>query len=108
MAKSKRAKVCDISQEVKARVWERDKGSCIICGSPKAAPNAHYIRRSQGGLGIEQNIVTLCMDCHNEFDNGSGKYSQAIKEAVRDYLQGQYDDWSEKDLIYDKWRDFEI
>lgn len=104
----KRAKACDISQEVKVRVWERDKGCCIICGSPIAAPNAHYIRRSQGGLGIEQNIVTLCMDCHNEFDNGSGKYSQAIKKAVRDYLQGQYDDWSEKDLIYDKWRDFEI
>lgn len=48
------------------------------------------------------------MDCHNEFDNGSGKYSQAIKKAVRDYLQGQYDDWSEENLIYDKWRDFEI
>ncbi len=104
----KRAKACDISQEVKVRVWERDKGCCIICGSPAAAPNAHYIRRSQGGLGIEQNVVTLCTGCHNEFDNGSGKYSQAIKKAVRDYLQGQYDDWSEKDLIYDKWRDFEI
>lgn len=104
----KRAKACDISQEVKARVWERDKGCCIICESPTASPNAHYIRRSQGGLGIEQNIVTLCMDCHNEFDNGSGKYSEAIKEAVRDYLQGRYDNWSEKDLIYDKWREFEI
>lgn len=104
----KRAKACDISQEVKARVWERDKGCCIICGNPQAMPNAHYIRRSQGGLGIEQNVVTLCTDCHNEFDNGSGKYSEAIKKAVRDYLQSQYDDWSEKDLIYDKWRDFEI
>lgn len=104
----KRAKACDISQEVKVRVWERDKGCCIICGSPTASPNAHYIRRSQGGLGIEQNVVTLCTGCHNEFDNGSGKYSEAIKKAVRDYLQGQYNDWSEKDLIYDKWRDFEI
>lgn len=104
----KRAKACDISQEVKVKVWERDKGCCIICGSPQAMPNAHYIRRSQGGLGIEQNVVTLCPDCHNEFDNGSGKCSQAIKEAVRDYLQSQYDDWNEKDLIYDKWRNFEI
>lgn len=104
----KRAKACDISQEVKVRVWERDKGCCIICGSPIAAPNAHYIRRSQGGLGIEQNVVTLCTDCHNEFDNGSGKYSQAIKKAVRDYLKGQYDDWNEKDLIYDKWREYPV
>lgn len=105
---NKRAKACDISQEVKVRVWERDKGCCIICGSPIASPNAHYIRRSQGGLGIEQNVVTLCTDCHNEFDNGSGKYSEAIKEAVRDYLQSQYDDWSEKDLIYDKWREYPV
>lgn len=104
----KRAKACDISQEVKVRVWERDKGCCIICGSPIASPNAHYIRRSQGGLGIEQNVVTLCTDCHNEFDNGSGKYSEAIKKAVRDYLQSQYDDWSEKDLIYDKWREYPV
>lgn len=89
-------------------MWERDNGCCIICGSPIARPNAHYIRRSQGGLGIEQNIVTLCMDCHNEFDNGSGKYAKPLKTAIRDYLKDHYDDWNEENLIYNKWKEFEI
>ncbi len=50
---SKRSKACDISPKVKKKVWERDNHCCIICGSPYAMPNAHYIARSQGGLGIE-------------------------------------------------------
>lgn len=32
-----------------------------MCGSSYAMPNAHYIARAQGGLGIEENIVTLCL-----------------------------------------------
>ena len=50
---SKRSKACDISPKVKKKVWERDNHCCIICGSPYAMPNAHYISRAQGGLGIE-------------------------------------------------------
>ena len=63
---SKRSKACDISMEVKKKVWERDEHKCVICHNPYAKPNAHYIARSQGGLGIEENIVTLCLRCHNE------------------------------------------
>lgn len=44
---SKRSKACDISPKVKKKVWERDNHCCIICGSPYAMPNAHYIKRSQ-------------------------------------------------------------
>ena len=61
--KSKRAKACDISKKVKDIVWERDGHRCIICGSYQAMPNSHYIRRSQGGLGIPENIVTMCSRC---------------------------------------------
>lgn len=103
MAKSRRTKACDISQAVKKRVWERDNQCCIICGNHQAMPNAHYIRRSQGGLGIEQNVVTLCMLCHQELDNGSGKYAESIKNAVRDYLTDYYPEWNEEDLYYKKW-----
>ena len=59
--KSKRAKALDISKQVKEIVFARDKGKCVVCGnSYNVMPNAHYIPRSKGGLGIEQNIVTLC------------------------------------------------
>lgn len=100
----KLTKACGITQAVKKAVWERDNHCCIICGSPHAYPNAHYIRRSQCGLGIEKNIVTLCKRCHNEFDNGTGEYRAAIEEAIRDYLSSQYEDWNEEELVYNKWR----
>lgn len=96
------SRACDINPKVKQRVWDRDGHCCIICKSPYALPNAHYIRRSQGGLGIVQNIVTLCDECHNDFDNGSKRKENG--EKIRNYLMGWYPDWNEEDLVYDKYR----
>lgn len=102
---SKRSQACDISQKVKKTVWDRDKHKCIICGSPYAKPNSHYIKRSQGGLGIEENIVTMCFDCHNAYDNGNDtKLRNYIKEKTKEYLKSKYKNWNEKKLIYKKWR----
>lgn len=100
---SKRTKATDIPASVKERVWERDGHCCIICGSPYAMPNAHYIRRSQGGLGIEKNVVTLCLNCHNRFDNGDKR--KEYGEIIREYLKSHYTDWNEEDLYYKKWSD---
>lgn len=99
--KSKRSKACDISVKVKAQVWERDGCCCIICGSPHAMPNMHYIRRSQGGLGIPQNVVTGCLECHNAFDNGDKR--KEYGELIKSYLQSQYPDWDEEKLRYEKY-----
>ena len=49
--KARRTKALEISAKVKQLVWARDKEHCIFCQSPYAAPEAQYIRRSQGGLG---------------------------------------------------------
>lgn len=54
--KSKRSKATDIPQKVKQAVWERDGGRCVVCGCCRnVMPNAHFISRSKGGLGIEEN-----------------------------------------------------
>lgn len=98
--KSKRSRACDISQEVKDRVWHRDHGRCVICGHV-GFPNAHYINRSHGGLGIEQNIVTLCPVCHEAYDNGNRK--EEIKAKLQEYLCKQYECWDESKLVYNKW-----
>lgn len=106
--KSKRAKACDISQAVKKKVFERDSGCCIICGNNyNVMPNAHYIPRSKGGLGIEQNIVTLCTEltenkCHRKFDFGTAEEREEIGEKIREYLMSIYPEWNEEDLIYKK------
>lgn len=97
----KRTRALDIKEAVKREVWERDNHCCILCGSPYAKPNAHYIPRSQGGLGIVQNVVTLCFDCHNRYDHTTER--KAVREQIRAYLDGCYLDWDEQKLYYKKW-----
>ena len=97
---SKQSKACDISPKVRKAVYERDNGLCIICEQP-GEPNAHYIPRGQGGLGIEENIVTLCQRCHHEYDNGGKR--EIYRSRISDYLQDHYKDWDEKNLTYNKW-----
>ena len=106
--KSKRAKATDIPDKVKKIVWERDGGECVYCHNRcNVMPNAHYIPRSKGGLGIEQNIVTLCTrltdnDCHYKFDNGTKEEREKIGSKIREYLMSKYDNWNEEDLKYKK------
>ena len=99
---SKRAKAVDIPTSVRKKVLVRDKGFCVVCGQP-GIPNSHYIKRSQGGLGIEQNVVCLCVECHNAYDNGNDKMkTKMIHGKVKNYLKRQYKGWKEKDLYYKK------
>ena len=99
--KSKRSKATDIPMRVKKAVFERDNGMCIYCGR-RGMPNAHYISRQHGGRGIEQNIVTLCIGCHHQYDNG--ELHKEIGEYLRKYLRAKYPDWNEQELIYNKWQ----
>lgn len=96
----KATKQLAISRAVKEAVYQRDNGCCVLCGSPYGLPNAHYIARSQGGLGIEQNVVTLCEWCHREYDQTYKRKS--MRADLRAYLQSKYPGWDEKELIYRK------
>ena len=96
----KATKQLSISRKVKEAVYRRDGGYCVLCGSPYGLPNAHYIARSQGGLGIEENVVTLCEQCHWEYDQSYKR--KALREKLRAYLQNNYPDWDERKLIYRK------
>lgn len=97
---SRRTKALDISKKVKDHVWERDGQACILCGNREAMPNAHYIPRSHGGLGIPENIVTLCLKCHNQYDHTTER--AAIGERIRAYLYQIYPAWDETKLVYRK------
>lgn len=101
---SKRTKATAITQDIKDVVWKRDGEKCVICGKPvsKSCANAHYKKRSQGGLGIEENIVTLCVQCHHEEDNGlnTKKYENFIKNYLKNYYGAS---WIEEDLKYKKY-----
>ena len=99
--KSKRTKALDITKKVKDTVWERDGERCIRCGTHCAMPNAHYIPRSKGGLGIEENIVTLCIKCHYEYDETFKR--EEIGAFIERYLKKKYPEWDKEKLIYRKW-----
>ncbi len=94
----KRTRALDISAQVKRRVLERDE-QCVWCGR-EGAPNAHYISRAQGGLGVEENILTLCTECHRRYDQTSDR--PLMREYFREYLRGIYPEWDEGKLVYKK------
>ena len=96
----KETKKTQISASVKEEVFKRDMERCVYCGSSQAAPVAHYIPRSHGGLGIEENILTLCSKCHYLYDH-TDKHTM-MKDYFRMYLSVQYLDWNEEELIYRK------
>ena len=54
------------------KAWERDKGICQRCGKwvPPGTPPHHIIFRSQGGEDKLENLVTLCLECHQMIHGG--------------------------------------
>ena len=98
---NKRAKALAISTDTKRIVYERDGGICIWCHK-WGTPEAHYIRRSKGGLGIPENILTLCRDCHGLYDHGPREQREEMKSRFREYHSEQYPDWDETALTYRK------
>jgi hypothetical protein len=64
-------------------------------------------KESTDGLGIEQNVVTLCPKCHEDFDNGFLR--EKIGNYIREYLKSIYGaTWCESELVYDKWTGFKF
>jgi len=103
----RRSKACEFPQEVRKRIKQRDKG-CIFCqlmGYSGYPPTQimHYVARSQGGKGIEQNGAWGCALHHQQLDNGL--QSTVMREYFKEYLQSIYPEWNEKDLVYSKWSD---
>ena len=104
----KDTKARSIPKEVKEAVAERDSFGdwpcCINCGQPAppenrmAFSNAHFISRAQGGLGIEENILTLCPGCHRQYDQTTDR--EALREFFREYLKSKYPNWDEEKLYY--------
>ena len=101
-AMNNRTKAVSISQEVKKIVHERDRGCCILCGRPLSVSysNAHFIPRSKGGLGIPENIVTLCSVCHNMYDFSPKRLP--ISHIIANYLIKKYPNWDARNLVYKK------
>ena len=102
--KHKQTKKTEIPKKVKMTVWNRDQHKCIFCGKLVTwnFANAHFIPRSAGGLGIEENIFTACEDCHREQDNGMN--TKLYTDKAEKHLRSCYgSNWTMGKLIYKKY-----
>ena len=100
-------KARDFDQNAKTAISERDSidgwPCCIPCGpapqgKPTAFSNAHFISRAQGGLGIPENGLTLCPECHRKYDQTTAR--KEMREFFREYLKSKYQDLDESKLYY--------
>lgn len=106
----KDTKARDFDRKTKISIMNRDSidgwPCCVNCGA--AAPsnespvwsNAHFISRAQGGLGVEENGLTLCPVCHRRYDQTTDR--PKLREYFRKYLMEHYPNWSEEKLFYRK------
>lgn len=107
---NERTKALGITLAVKEAVADRDSFDewpcCILCGTPApvnnrlAFSNAHYISRAQGGLGREDNILTLCPTCHMRYDQTADR--ELLRPFFERYLMEHYPNWNEEKLLYKK------
>ena len=102
----KDTKARDFDRKTKIAIAERDRVNgwpcCVYCGAAAPAElaysNAHYISRSQGGLGIVENGLTLCPICHRRYDQTTER--MRMREFFRVYLMEHHENWNEEDLVY--------
>lgn len=96
---NKRTKSTSISNSVRWKVYERDN-RCIFCGTTYNITVAHFVSRASSGLGIEQNLACVCLECHRKLDQSIER--KTMLERFEKYLRSQYKDWNVNDLKYRK------
>ena len=104
----KDTKARDFDRRAKEAIAERDSidgwPCCVFCGLSAPAPlawsNAHFISRAQGGLGIPENGLTLCPECHRRYDQTTARAE--MRGYFREYLKSRHDGWDESKLYYKK------
>ena len=78
-----------ISQSVKDKVWNRDGGKCVLCGSNENIEFDHIVPFSKGGANTYRNIQILCESCNRRKSDNIG--------LDEDYFDSDYDlnndDW---------------
>ena len=100
---NKRTEALAITKKVKLEVWERDDHKCIFCHKPVSwnLANSHFIKRSHGGLGIPENIMTNCAECHQMFDDS--KYRKYMLPKAEAYLKSKYVGWNRDNLRFTRY-----
>ncbi len=80
-------------QKKRLQIMERDGWRCIACHSDKKTLNVHHSRYVQGRMPWEypdEELHTLCEDCHAD-EHGKGKKAiQAVEDAAKAERERMY------------------
>lgn len=110
----KRTRKLQFSRKEKEKVFNRDNGRCIFCKKGgftmceddfqhEIKDIMHYVPKSAGGLGIEQNGAVGCRYHHTLLDNGSRGMRKQMLVYFEKYLKSQYSDWKKEELVFKKY-----
>ena len=71
LPKLKRSRLDPASyEELRQQVLRRDGWRCQLCGALSNLEVHHKEFRSQSGDDSEENLITLCAECHGRMHNG--------------------------------------
>jgi 5-methylcytosine-specific restriction endonuclease McrA len=71
LPKNRRLRLDPVSYEnLRQQVLRRDGWRCQSCGALMNLEVHHQEFRSRSGADSEQNLITLCSDCHAAIHNG--------------------------------------
>ena len=64
-------------------------------------------------MGVEENIVTLCPECHRAYDQGQnienfgkGTTRESLQCYLISHLKQFYPNWTKEEVTYKKWSSF--
>ena len=112
---AKYTKLLQFDKKTREKIYERDNYGCLFCrlGYHIVGKNlsnlefnifdiAHFINKSQMGLGIEENGVLLCRWHHSQLDNGNKGLRPEMLSIMEEYLKSKYENWDKVKLTYKK------
>jgi len=87
-----RTKSLDVSPKVRKAVYKRDSiddyPNCVTCGNPGYHDMSHIVKRSKSGLGIPENLINQCRECHEKMESGDEGLMQRAQEHLKHYYPG--------------------
>lgn len=104
----------DFDRKTAEKIFERDGQQCLFCRMGyhmeckslmllEIPDIMHFVNKSQGGLGIEENGVTGCRYHHGLLDNGHAGLRDEMLEMMETHLKECYPEWDKSKLKYNKW-----
>lgn len=87
----------EFPKKVRDQIKERDYGECHMCGSSYGIQIHHIVSRAQGGRGVLENGVCLCIICHDKVTNSQLEQQKLFDERLSECGDGFWMDKWDRD-----------